>query len=587
MIKNDHVGKWKFAELLGELRQGLVVIALLSAVVNLLTLAGSIYLMLVYDRVLPGQSLQTLLSLFIMVGVAYVFQGIFDVLRSRMLADVAFEFDRKTSTQAQKIESLLALTAHASKDRMSPTRDLDRIRSFIASPGVPALIDLPWIIFFMAVLTLVHYSLGLVTLAGTIILAALTWHAERINSRHVEAVTKISAYRQSLAERQWRHAEIISGLGMRRRMADQWARAHAEFLDLQLQLVGTTSTLMVVSKIFRMFLQSLVLTVGAMLVIDGKATAGIIFASSVLMGRALAPVDQAIANWRNFVAARQSWGRLEPLLSDTPDMTAKPTLLPPPCRTLSVERVALSPPGSDRAVIVDVSFTASAGQAIGIIGSSASGKSSLVRGIVGLWPPLRGIVRLDGAALSQWDSDTLGRHIGYLPQSVELFDGTIAENISRFDPNASSHSILAAGNAAGVHDMILRLSDGYDTRIGIDGINLSAGQRQRIALARALYLDPFLVVLDEPNSNLDPAGDSALVRAILGVTARGGIVILVAHHGAILNSVDHLLLLRDGKTQAFGPRNHILAEINRARKQAPEHRSRPVDSAEAVKPRGA
>lgn len=558
-ISNSELGS-----ALMKVRGGLVSIALLSACLNILTLAGSIYLMMVYDRVLPAQSLPTLFSLFLIIAVTYAFYGAFDVMRSQMLADVATALDRRLATRVQTIEMRIAMERPDTKDRVSPTRDLDQLRGFIASAGPPALMDLPWIIFFLLILTLVHYWLGIVTLMGAIVLAILTFVAERVSKKHVAAVTDASARRRTISDRQWRHAEIIQGLGMRRRIMAQWEDVHLLFLREQSRLTDATATLGGLSKVLRMFLQSSVLTVGAILVIDGKATAGVIFASSILSGRALAPVDQAIANWRGFVTARQSWSRLDNLLQQAPGEKASQVSLPPPAQSIVIDKLSLSPPGARRHTVVDVSFQARAGEAIGIIGPSASGKSSLVRGVLGLWKPMRGTVRLDGATIDQWDSETLGRHLGYLPQSVELFAGSIAENIARFEPEAPSEAVMAAAAAAGVHSMILQLPEGYETQVGEDGTSLSAGQRQRIALARALYRDPFLVVLDEPNSNLDPEGDAALARAITGVKSRGGIVLLVAHRPAVLATVDLVLLMRAGAAQAFGPRDEILAQLNRA-----------------------
>ncbi|HEX4694625.1 type I secretion system permease/ATPase [Sphingomonas sp.] len=558
------LGNRKDSEILVALRQlrgGLGAIAALSAMVNVLTIAGSLYLMMVYDRVLPSQSLATLFSIFAMIVIAYLFYGVFDVMRTKMLADVASSLDRSLSGRVQLLESRIALERPEARDQISPSRDLDQLRSFIASAGPPALIDLPWIFFFLLVLTLVHYWLGIITLVGMIGLAVLTLVAERVSGRHVAAVTAAASRRRVLGERQWRHAEAIAALGMRDRLMLQWRAAHHAYLDRQATLTDTIATLGGISKVSRMFLQSLVLTVGAILVIDGKATAGIIFASSILSGRAMAPVDQAIANWKNFVAARQSWGRLDNLLGQVPAAAADRTELPAPTRELSVEQVSLAPPGTQRATVAGVSFQVSAGQVVGIIGPSASGKSSLVRGVVGVWKAAAGVVRLDGAALPQWDPEVLGRHIGYLPQSVELFAGTVAENIARFEVDAPSETIIAAAQAAGAHDVIVQLPGGYDCVISEDGMTLSAGQRQRIALARALYRDPFLVVLDEPNSNLDPEGEMALARAVTGVRERGGIVLLVAHRREILGIADLLLVMRAGGMYAFGPRDEVLAKI--------------------------
>jgi ATP-binding cassette, subfamily C, type I secretion system permease/ATPase len=317
-----------------------------------------------------------------------------------------------------------------------------------------------------------------------------------------------------------------------------------------------------------MMLQSSVLAVGAYLVIHQEATGGIIIAGSILSARALAPVDLAIAHWKGFVAARQSWHRLNNLLEQLPVRPA-PTLLQPPSSRLTVEGVSIVAPGDQRLIVQDVTFALTPGHGLGVIGPSGSGKSSLIRSLVGVWQPVRGKVRLDGAALDQWSSDTLGRHIGYLPQDVELFAGTVAQNISRFDPKASSDSIIAAARQAGVHDMIVKMREGYNTQVGEHGAALSAGQAQRVALARALYGDPFLIVLDEPNSNLDTEGDEALARAVRAARERGAIVVVVAHRPIGIEAVDHILVLKDGRMQAFGPKEQVLAQVLQPRVAGP------------------
>ena len=316
------------------------------------------------------------------------------------------------------------------------------------------------------------------------------------------------------------------------------------------------------SRVMRLVLQSLVLGLGAYLVINQEATAGVIIASSILMSRALAPVELAIANWKGFVAARQARRRLSEMLALLPP-GRQPLSLPKPEMTLSVESVSASPPGNGRIVVQDVAFALKSGDGLGIIGPSAAGKSSLARLIVGVWQPVRGKVRLDGAALDQWSPESLGRHIGYLPQDVELFDGTIAENISRFEAEPDANAIIAAAKSAGVHELVVRLPEGYDTRIGEAGAALSAGQRQRVALARALYGDPFLVVLDEPNSNLDSEGEEALTAAMRSVRSRGGIIIVIAHRASALAAVDQVLVLNQGRQQAFGPRDEVLHTVLR------------------------
>jgi ATP-binding cassette subfamily C protein len=349
-------------------------------------------------------------------------------------------------------------------------------------------------------------------------------------------------------------------MGMSGRLAKRWMATNQNYLAGNQRTSDVAGGLGATAKVMRMTLQSAVLGVGAYLVIHQEATAGIIIAGSILSARALAPVDLAIANWKGFVAARQSWHRLNKLLGSLPAQST-PTLLQDPCKRLSVEGVSVVPPGDQKIVVQDVTFALEAGSGLGIIGPSGSGKSSLLRSLVGVWQPARGKVRLDAAALDQWSSDVLGRHIGYLPQDVELFAGSIAQNIARFDPEASSDDIIAAATDAGVHGMIVKMRDGYDTQIGEQGHVLSAGQAQRIGLARALYGEPFLIVLDEPNSNLDTEGDEALTRAVRAARERGAIVIVVAHRPIGIEGVDMLLVLNDGRMQAFGPKEAVLGQV--------------------------
>jgi ATP-binding cassette subfamily C protein len=370
----------------------------------------------------------------------------------------------------------------------------------------------------------------------------------------------LAARRNDLASTSRRNAEVLVAMGMSGRLTRRWSEANQNYLAGNQRASDVAGGLGAIAKVLRMTLQSAVLAVGAYLVIHQEATAGIIIAGSILSARALAPVDLAIAHWKSFVAARQSWHRLNRLLESVPAPVHQ-TLLQDPSSRLSVESVSIMPPGDQKVIVQDVTFALTAGNGLGVIGPSGSGKSSLVRALVGVWQPVRGKVRLDGAALDQWSSDVLGRHVGYLPQDVELFAGSVAQNISRFDPEASADSIIAAAKEAGVHEMIIKMRDGYDTQIGEQGTALSAGQAQRVALARALYGNPFLIVLDEPNSNLDTEGDEALTRAVRGARERGAIVVVVAHRPIGIEGVDQLLVLKDGRMQAFGPKETVLGQV--------------------------
>lgn len=543
-------------------RSAWITVGFLSAVLSVLQLSGALYMMMVYDSVLPSRSIPTLIGLLMLLVVMYLFQGAFDTMRTRILGDIAAALDKEWSPRVQRAISDAALRGHGIPgDGLTPMRDLENIRSFMSGSGPGTIMDLPWIFFFLGILFLLHVWIGVTALIGAILLLGLTVLTDRAIKAPAAKLSQVAAYRNSMAETNLRHAELLTVLGMRGRMEDRWQNVNRMFLSAQSSLARSTGVLGGFSKLGRLFLQSAILTVGALLVIDGKASGGVIFASSILSARALAPIDQAIANWRGLAAARIGWRRLSNLLRDVPPEPERQTLLPPPVSRLEVISLFVAPPGTQRMTVQNVSFALDAGSALAIIGASAAGKSSLARAIVGAWRPARGTVRLDGATLDQWPSDVLGRSIGYMPQMVELFEGSIADNISRFMPGQNSDAIIAAAKAAGVHDMIVAMPAGYQTPVGHEGTSLSAGQRQRIGLARALYGDPFLVLLDEPNSNLDGAGERALSAAIMSVRERKGIAIVVAHRPSALASVDQVLVMRDGCADGFGPRDEILEKF--------------------------
>lgn len=543
-------------------KRALFGIGALSAAINVLVLGGSIYMMLVYDRVLPSHSVVTLIGLLILVLAVYAIQAGFEILRANMLGDIAADFSASLRPRVSRLTHRMALEKPTLAANNSPLRDLDQVQSFIAGPGPAALIDLPWIVFFLFVLSLLHVWLGVTALVGALVLVALTWITDKVNRHAVQRLTALGIRRNRNGETYRIHAEVIAALGMRDRMIKNASSSADEFTASQRELNELNSRFAVITRTSRMVLQSLILTVGALLVLDGQATGGVIFASAILSGRALAPVDQALAQWRGFVAARESWARLDMLLAHSPAEPMR-VALPPPAHSLRLEKLEVSPPGMERVTVDGVSFNLEAGSVLGIIGASAAGKSSLVRAIVGAWPIKSGEVRIDGAAKDQWDADDLGRHIGYLPQAVEMFEGSVAYNISRCDESASSESVIEAAKAAGVHELILSLPDGYQFDVGEGGMNLSAGQRQRIGLARAMFGNPFLIVLDEPNSNLDVAGEMALLQSLRMQRERGAIVIIVAHRHNVLECTTHLLVLDSGKVRDFGTRDDILARLSR------------------------
>jgi PrtD family type I secretion system ABC transporter len=551
-----------FAAVLASFRRAFAAIALMSGVVNILALTGSFFMLQVYDRVIPGRSVPTLVGLAVFAGTLFVFQGVLELIRSRLLVRIGMALDARLSGQVYAALMRLPLRTKLAGDGLQSLRDLDQVRSFMSSAGPTALFDLPWMPLYLAICFLFHFWIGMTALAGVAILFSLTLLAEIRTREPARKANSQAAARNTLAEATRRNVEVLQAMGFGSRIAERWSGINADYLDINATASDLAGTLGTISKILRMMLQSGILAIGAYLVIHQEATGGIMIASSIMMSRALAPIELAIAHWRGFVTARQAWARLTQLLALLPE-TATSVSLPAPISALSVESISVTPPGERRMVVQDATFALERGVGLGIVGPSASGKSSLVRAIAGIWLPVRGTVRLDGATLDQWSPEELGNHVGYLPQDVQLFDGTIAENIARFEPQAPSEKILAAARAAGVHDLVIHLPEGYETRIGEAGSALSAGQRQRVALARALYGDPFLVILDEPNSNLDAEGEAALTKAIQGVRARGGIAIVVAHRPSALASLDQVLVMANGRIQAFGPKNEILNKITR------------------------
>jgi ATP-binding cassette subfamily C protein len=534
--------------------------AVISGMSNILMLTGAMFMLEIYDRVLPSRSMPTLVGLLVLAATLFTALGVLDAIRGRILVRIGGSLDEALSGRVYDTLMRLPLRVGTRGDGTQPLRDLDAVRSYLSGLGPIALFDLPWIPLYLAICFAFHPLIGLTALAGAIILIALTLLTEILMRAPTKAATEAAVVRSGLAEASRRNAEALVAMGMAGRIAARWNEANRQYMRSQQEASDLGGGLGATSKVLRMMLQSGVLAVGAYLVINQEASAGIIIAGSILSARALAPVDLAIANWKGFIAARQSWQRLNRLLTASPTQSA-PMELQAPARRLTVEGVSGAPPGVTKIVVQDVAFELEAGQGLGVIGPSGSGKSSLVRLLVGVWQPVRGKVRLDGAALDQWSPDALGRHIGYLPQDVELLAGTVAENIARFEPEPDTAAVIAAARAVGVHELIVRLPAGYDTPIGEQGSALSAGQAQRIALARAFYRDPFLVVLDEPNSNLDSEGEEALTRAILSVRERNGIVVVVAHRPSAIAGVDRLLMMNMGRPQAIGPKEEVLSKV--------------------------
>jgi ATP-binding cassette, subfamily C, type I secretion system permease/ATPase len=541
-------------------RQAFAGVAVFSGVVNLLMLAGPLYMLQIYDRVLASRSIPTLVVLSIFLVGAYAFQGALDLIRSRIVVRAATLLDQRLGLIVHGAVVRLAVQSGQPAEALQPVRDLDQIRSFLTSAGPIAIVDLPWVPVFLIVCFLVHPLLGVVATVGGVLLFAMTLLTERASRVPAQAVMREAAARSVVVEADRRNSETAVAMGMAGTLAQRWAVINNRYIATIGHSSDAVSAYGSASKVLRLLLQSAMLGFGAYLVIRQELTAGAMIAASIMMGRALAPIETAIANWRGFVSARQSITRLSASLARVKPSRAV-TVLPKPSRSLDVVQVTAIAPGAGRPIVTGANFSLKSGEVLGIIGPSGAGKTSLVRTLVGIWPPAAGHVRLDGASLDQWEPDALGRHIGFVSQAVELFDGTISENIARMSATPDSEAVLRAAQLAGAHDMILRLPGGYDAKIGEAGMALSGGQRQRIALARALYGDPFLVVLDEPNSNLDNEGEAALQQAIATLKTRSAIVVLIAHRPSALAGCDKILFLVNGLQQGFGPRDEVLRKI--------------------------
>ena len=543
-------------------------VVLISGVVNLLALTGSFYMLQIYDRVLTSRSLPSLLALSILALVLYLFQGVLDVIRAQVMQRLASRVDRSLSAKAHEALIKLRQVAGSAAGSGQPLRDAEAVRNYLSGPGPIALVDLPWMPLYVGFVFILHPLLGWLTLVGTVVLIGIALATEWLLRAPSDAMARATRQRWQLAEASERNYEALNAMGFAHRFARRFTEVSERQITANERLGDVVSGTGALSRVFRLMLQSGLLGFGAYLVIAGEMSAGAIIACSIAAARALAPVEQAIGSWRGLTAARQSAARLEAVLANLPPPTS-PISLPPPRKSLNVEAVSVQVPGTGLTALNAITFEVKAGSVLAVIGPSAAGKSTLARVLTGVWPVARGAVRLDEAALASYPLEERGAHIGYLPQDMQLFDGTITENIARFEDRPDSKKVLAAAQAAGVHELVLRLPDGYETRIGEGGSQLSAGQRQRIALARALYGDPFLVVLDEPNSNLDADGELALVTAISSVKARGGIVVVVAHRPSVLTTADLVAVISGGHLTAFGPRDEILRKVLRQPMQVP------------------
>jgi len=535
-----------------------IALILLSMVSNVLMLTGPLFMLQVYDRVLASRSVPTLIALTGLIIVLFAFSAVLDALRTRIAVRIGNAVDANWSPRV--FRAVLRARLVNSAKGPDPVRDLDTVRQFIASGGPLALLDLPWLPLYLFLVFLLHPLLGIVCSVGALIISAVAVASEFLLRAPGRAATQAAVKRQQLDDDARANAESVRAMGMMNEIGTLWRERNAELASLQQDQADQSSTFSSSTKAFRYFLQSAMLAVGAFLVIQGQATAGIMIGASMISSRALAPIETLVGQWRPMLAARDALTRLRTMLK-TQNETAPEVALPLPTNKLTVANVATGPSRQIGPLVQGITFELDRGDGMGILGLSGSGKSSLIRAILGIWPVMQGEVRLDGGAIWQYDPERLGKAIGYLPQVVDLFSGTIAQNIARFNTDATSEAIVAAAMAARVHELILSFPKGYDTPVGDLGSRLSAGQRQRIGLARALFGEPFLIVLDEPNSNLDAVGDEALAASIVAARARGAIVIVVAHRPSAIASVNKLLYLQNGRQVKFGPKAEVLKEI--------------------------
>lgn len=513
----------------------------------------------VYDRVLTSRSIPTLIALTLLVAALFIFMGLLELVRSRILVRVGQRVDEALGSTIfdQVIAHALARTPNVAGQ---PLKDLDAVRQFLSGPGPFALFDSPWTPVYLAVVFLLHPWMGLLATAGALILLIFALVNEMSTRVPLAEAAKATMSAQSFAEECRRNAEVIGAMSMLDGIRARWQHLHSGAVAHQVRASDRGGTITSSSKAIRMFLQSGMLALGAYLAVLQEITPGAMIAGSIIMSRALAPLEQAITHWRGFLNFRRARQRLSVTLGSA-DREEERMTLPDPDAKIKVENLLVAAPQSRKVILQDINFALNPGEALGIIGPTAAGKSTLARALVGVWPLARGAVRIDGAPLDQWPAEQIGRYIGYLPQSVELFDGTIEENISRFDPSPDPEAIVKAAKQANVHDLILGLADGYNTKIGEEGEILSAGQRQRIGLARALYGKPVFIVLDEPNSNLDAQGEAALSQAIRSLKYQGCAIVVIAHRPNAIKDADYLLFLKDGRQHAFGPKEEVLSKI--------------------------
>jgi PrtD family type I secretion system ABC transporter len=545
---------------LTKVRSGFLAVAVFSFFLNLLMLATPLYMLQVFQRVLGSGHLPTLIYLTIVTMFALLILGVLFTIRSWILGRVSGWLSAALSEPL--IASSLKNTLAGSGTGAQPLRELGQLRAFIGGTGITAFFDSPWVPVFVAVIWLMHPWLGGLALISAVVLFILALLNELSTREPQQAANQEQSRAYQFAETSLRNAEVVQAMGMSKGLLARWSKLNAGALAQQSIAGSRSATFLGLSRFVRLSVQVGILGLGAMLVLKGELTPGQMIAASILLGRALAPVEQSMSAWHTFIAARSGYHQLQELLLKMPE-SPPGILLPPPKGLIQVENLGFQPQTAEKPILRGLSFTLSPGETLGIVGPSAAGKSTLCRLLVGVWAPTVGSVRLDSAEVHTWDREEFGRYVGYLPQDVELFSGTVRENIARMEETHDDEEVIAAARLADTHDMVLRLPNGYDTQIGVGGERLSAGQRKRVGLARALFRRPQVIVLDEPNANLDRDGENALQQALKTLHEQGVTVIMVVHHAKLLENTDKLLLLEGGRISAFGPRDEVLAGLSR------------------------
>jgi ATP-binding cassette subfamily C protein EexD len=541
-------------------KSSFISVGFFSLFINALMLVPTFYMLQVYGRVVTSGSISTLVMLTIIMTVLMITMGALELVRSRIMVRVSSKLDILLSRDLYRASFKRALDSGGMDSSAQALNDLTGLRQFMTGNGLFAFFDAPWLPIYIAVMFMFHPWYGWMAIVCAIILVIFAILNEKMTGTTLAAANKENIAASLYTNKNLRNAEVIESMGMLNTLIDRWAHRQKKVLTLQSIASDKGGLMSNISKTFRMLVQSLILGLGAYLAVNHEINAGLVIAGSVLLGRALAPLDLIIGSWKGFISARSQYSRLNEIL-DKQEAEAERMPLPAPKGDVLVENLIISAPGSSSPIIKGISFSVPAGQVVGIIGPSASGKSTLARALMGIWKPQHGVVRLDGADIANWDKNELGPHVGYLPQDIELFEGSISENIARF-ADIDANEVIRAARIAGVHEMILLLPEGYDTVIGSDGVNLSGGQRQRIGLARALYGAPRLIILDEPNSNLDDTGEQALAQAIMHMKDSGSTIFVITHRTSILSLLDRLMVMNEGGISMYGPRDQVMAELN-------------------------